>query len=160
MTEVELTVTLLALLPVIKLEERPPPDKCKVMIGTLSGILMIRTNQIMIRVGGGFTTLEEHIRQVGPFECIKIFKKMRGNEELYEQPNSFKNAVLFFMRKLRPPETIIKQYESTDDDNQMGLFEESIVYLKQKQDDAAKNFTVAQADRRMSRIGSSGPLSP
>lgn len=50
------------------------------MIGTQTGILLIRTNQIMLRVGGGFASLEDHIRQVGPFECIKIYKLMKGDE--------------------------------------------------------------------------------
>ena len=75
---------LIALLPIIKLEERPQPDKCKYMIGTQAGILMIKTNKIMIRVGGGFATLEDHIRQVGPFECIKIYKLMKGNPDKNE----------------------------------------------------------------------------
>ena len=44
MSEVELQVVLIALLPIIKLEERPAPDKCKYMIGTQAGILMIKTN--------------------------------------------------------------------------------------------------------------------
>lgn len=62
MTEAELNVTLLALLPFVKVEERPPPDKCKYMIGTQPGVLLIKSNSIMIRVGGGFATLDAHIR--------------------------------------------------------------------------------------------------
>ena len=34
----------------------------------------------MIRVGGGYSKLEEYIKQNGPFECIKIYKLMKGDE--------------------------------------------------------------------------------
>ena len=139
MNEVELQVVLIALLPIIKMEEKPAPDKCKYMIGTQSGILMIRSNQIMIRVGGGFATLEEHIRQVGPFECIKIYKLMKGNPDKNEAPMTFKNAVAFYLNKHKTADRIIKQYlDLEDDDDQMGLFAAAIEYLKLKQQEKAK----------------------
>jgi len=53
---------LLALLPVLKIEVNNTPDKCKYQIGTQSGVLLIKTNQVMIRVGGGFATFEAYIR--------------------------------------------------------------------------------------------------
>jgi hypothetical protein len=62
MTEAEIQVTLLALLPIVRLEEKPANDKCKYMIGTLPGMMLVRANQIMIRVGGGFSTLEAYIK--------------------------------------------------------------------------------------------------
>ena len=101
-------MTLLALLPVLKMEERPSPDKCKYLIGTLTGVLMIKTNQIMIRVGGGFATLEDHIRQVGPFECIKIHKLMRGNAAKNEPEKTFMEAVSFYLKKHKATDKIIK----------------------------------------------------
>mgnify|MGYP000267071532 CR=1 FL=1 len=58
---------------------------------------MIKSNSIMIRVGGGFATLEDHIRQVGPFECIKIYKLMKGNPDKGELPMSFKEAVAYYL---------------------------------------------------------------
>ena len=69
---------------------------------------MIKTNQIMIRVGGGFATLEDHIRQVGPFECIKIYKLMKGNPDKKEDPMSFKDAVAFYLRRLKCVDRILK----------------------------------------------------
>lgn len=140
MSEVELQVVLIALLPIIKMEVNPPADKCKYMIGTQAGILMIKTNQIMIRVGGGFATLEEHIRQVGPFECIKIYKLMKGNPEKNEEPMSFKDAVAFYLTRLKCIDRIVRQWMDTDDDQQMELFENAIEYLKEKQDQAAHRF--------------------
>ena len=62
MTEGELHITLLALLPVLSLEETPSPEKCKYLIGTQSGVLMIRTTNAMIRVGGGFASLEDYLK--------------------------------------------------------------------------------------------------
>lgn len=137
MTEGELQCTLLALLPVLSLEEKPSPDKCKYLIGTQAGVLMIKTNQIMIRVGGGFATLEDHIKQVGPFECIKIYKLMKGNALQNMQPMSFKEAVTYYMTKLKSPEKIIKQFLDTEDEESMALFENAILYLREKQGEAA-----------------------
>ena len=62
----------------------------------------------MIRVGGGFATLEEHIRQVGPFECIKIYKLMKGNPEKKEPPMGFKEAVAFYLKRLKTIDRIVK----------------------------------------------------
>ena len=131
-------MTLLALLPIIKCEEKPSPEKCKYMIGTQSGIMMIKTNQIMIRVGGGFATIEDHIKQVGPFECIKIYKMMKGSEKL--APMGFKDAVAFCLTKLKVTDKIMKNWLNTDDGAQMGLFEAAIEYLKAKQDEAKEQF--------------------
>ena len=108
MNEAELAITLLALLPVIKIEERPPKDKCKYLIGTLTSVLMIKTNQIMVRVGGGFSTLEAHIEQVGPFECIKIHKLMKGNPAKNEPEMTFMEAVHFYLKKHKCPDRIMK----------------------------------------------------
>ena len=114
----ELDSVLLAMLPVIKLEEKAAAsaDKCKYMIGTQIGILMIKTNKIMIRVGGGFATIEEYIRQVGPFECIKLYKLMKGNPDKNEEPMTFKNAVAFYLKKHKAADRIVKKYLNTDDD--------------------------------------------
>lgn len=134
MNEAELQVTLLAMLPVLKIELNNAPDKCKYQIGTLAGILLIKTNQIMIRVGGGFSTLEAYIKQVGSFECIKIYKLMKGDAAKGTSPMSFKEAVVFYMTKLKAADKIIKQYMNTDDDEQLSLFENAIEWLKAKQD--------------------------
>ncbi len=41
---------------------------------------MIKSNGIMIRVGGGYETLENHINHIGHFECIKIYKLMKTGD--------------------------------------------------------------------------------
>ena len=72
MTAEELYSVMLAFLPVIKIDVNPTPERCQYMIGTLSVSLLVRANKMMLRVGGGFMSLEEHIIRIGPFECIKI----------------------------------------------------------------------------------------
>ena len=105
MSEAELEVVLLALLPIVPLEEQTSKamPKCKFMIGTLPQMILIRANNLMLRVGGGFSTLEAYIRQVGAFECIKIFKAMGGNADKQEPPMSFKEVVVGNMTRLKAP---------------------------------------------------------
>ena len=110
MTEHELQQVLLGILPVVKIEERPAQDKCKYMIGTISHVLMIKTNKIMLRVGGGFTTLVEYIHQNGPFECIKIYKLMKGDPSKDKAPMHYLNAVEFYLKKHETADKIIKKY--------------------------------------------------
>ena len=63
MTIEDLFEVLLGLLPIIKLEENNnAKDRCKYMIGTKESNIMIKTNTIMVRVGGGYATVEDHIR--------------------------------------------------------------------------------------------------
>ena len=93
---------------------------------------MLKSNQIMVRVGGGYATLQEHIRQVGPFECVKIYKVMKGNPEKGEPSMPFKSAVKFYLTKHKSPDKIVKQYMSSDDGEQMDLFENAIKFLREK----------------------------
>ena len=70
----------------------------------------------MIRVGGGYAKLEEYIRQNGPFECIKIYKLMKGDELRGVEGMSFKDAVLFYMKKLKAADKIMKQYMASKEE--------------------------------------------
>ena len=71
MNEEEINMPLTSLLPVLKLEAG------KYMIGTEKKPIQIKNDSLLIRVGGGYATLEEYLHQNGPFECIKIAKVMR-----------------------------------------------------------------------------------
>ena len=95
--------------------------------------MLIKNNSVMIRVGGGFATLEEHIKQNGPFECIKLYKMMKGDEARNLDPMSFKDAVLVYMKKLKAADKVIKSYLNTANDEQLSLFESAIEYLKERQ---------------------------
>ena len=48
---------------------------------------------------------------------------------------TFKEAVHFYMTKLKAPDKILKQYLSSSDEEQLGLFENAIEYLKMKQEE-------------------------
>jgi len=123
MNEEELQIALLAILPIIKIELNNSDEKCKYMIGTQAAVMLIKNNSVMIRVGGGFATLEEYIKQVGPFECIKIYKKMKGDAQRGTEPMNFKDAVVFYLNKHKAADKVIKNYVSSDDGAQVGLFE-------------------------------------
>ena len=75
--------------------------------------MLIKNNSVMIRVGGGFASLEEYIKHNGPFECIKIYKLMKGDLARKQAPMSFKNSVLTYMKKHSAAEKIMKNYMNT-----------------------------------------------
>ena len=47
------------------------------LIGTEKKKIIVKSNNLLIRVGGGFITLEEYITRNAPFECIKIHMLMK-----------------------------------------------------------------------------------
>ena len=85
MTEQELGVVLITFMPFIKVGDNSElfemPDY---MIGTQKKTLIFQENNIWVIGAGGQIqmTLEEHIRQEGPNECLKIHDRMM--EELSE----------------------------------------------------------------------------
>ena len=70
----------------------------------------------MVRVGGGFATVDDHIKQVGPFECIKIYKIMKGDKT--SQPMTFKDAVVFYLKRCKAPLKIVKDWEQSEEGNE------------------------------------------
>lgn len=46
----------------------------KYMFGTRNIIAKIVNNKLLIRVGGGFMSIDEFIEQYGPMEMLKIAK--------------------------------------------------------------------------------------
>lgn len=115
---------------------------------------MIKANQIMLRVGGGFATFEQYIRQVGPFECIKIYKTMKKDGK------GFKDAVAFYLHKLKPPKNIIVNYMNVSEEDQAELFESAIEYLKQKQDEHNERYEESKQVRRGTTTRRAGSGSP
>ena len=103
MDQEQLNITLLSLLPIIKIEKE------KYMIGTECKKIQIKSDRLFIRVGGGYATLEEFIKQHGPFECIKIYKVMR------DKKIDFPNAVKFYLEKHKTANNIIKDYMKNSD---------------------------------------------
>ena len=64
MTVDDLFTVLLSLLPVIKFEDtsNAQDNKCRYMIGTREFNIMIKSNCVLVRVGGGFATIKDIIR--------------------------------------------------------------------------------------------------
>ena len=69
----------------------------------------------MVRVGGGYMTLQEHIRQVGPFECIKIYKHMKEEEakttKRVDKGKLFRKAVIHFLEEHKTSKRMIDLYK-------------------------------------------------
>ena len=81
MDEVELERLLRVMMPFIKIEEKQAkPDRCKYMVGTLGNHLIMRANQVVLQVGGGFESLQKYIELHCTHECLKIFYHMRDSQ--------------------------------------------------------------------------------
>ena len=78
------------------------------MFGTKKITAKIVNNQLVIRVGGGYATLEEYLKQNGPFECIKIAKHMR------DKKCDFKTAVEFYLNKHKAPKKVVQDWLKSD----------------------------------------------
>ena len=72
-------------LPIIKIGE------ADYMIGTEKRKIIVKASNLLLRVGGGYITLEEYITRNAPFECIKIYMLMK------EKQFSFKQAVTHYL---------------------------------------------------------------
>ena len=91
MTEQELGVLLITFLPFIKIEDNSELfEMPNYMIGTQKKTLIYQENNIWVIEAGGQIkmTLEEHLRQDGPSECLKIHDQMM--KELSERKQAGK----------------------------------------------------------------------
>ena len=66
----ELGALLCCLLPIAKVGD------LKYMIGTESKKIIVKRDKVMIRTGGGFMPLEEHINKYALSECLIISRAM------------------------------------------------------------------------------------
>jgi hypothetical protein len=78
---------MVGLIPVIRLQEG------KYLVGSEVKAMQIKADTLLVRVGGGYTTLEEHIEKVARYECLKINQIMR------KQQLDFKAAVCTLLDK-------------------------------------------------------------
>jgi len=65
---------------------------------------------------------------------------MKGDPVKGTEGMPFKDAVLFYMKRLKAADKVIKQYMLSSHEDQMGLFESAIQYLKVKQEEKNKRF--------------------
>lgn len=78
---------MVGLVPIVKL------DTGKYLVGTEVKSMQIKNDSLIVRVGGGYCLLEEHIARVARVECLKINQLMNKNKL------DFKSAVCFFLDK-------------------------------------------------------------
>ena len=140
----ELEAFVVAFLPVLKLDENNPKDQkkdAKYLIGTDKKSLQIKATDILIRVGGGYATLEEYLKQNGPFECIKIAKHMRDKE------CDFKTAVEFYLTKHKAPKKVIQDWLKADTSH-AEIFNKAIDKMNEAREKRKAEFDQEQAKRK------------
>jgi len=130
---------LTALLPIIKLD-----NGGKYMIGTLKHTIQIKSDRLFIRVGGGYATLEEYLKQNAPFECIKIAKVMRDKQ------CNYKDAVTFYLEKHKAAKNVMKEWLKGDDNN-TALFDKTIQKMRDLQDEKNNQYKEEAAARRAAK---------
>ena len=70
MTLNQLCILLTCLLPIAKISDN------KYMIGTEGKLIIVKSDKVMIRTGGGYVPLDEHINKFALFECLLIWRTM------------------------------------------------------------------------------------
>ena len=76
---------MVGLIPIVKI------DKGKYLIGTEVKAIQIKNDSLLVRVGGGYVTLDEHIQKVARYECLRI------NQLMKKKNLDFKSAVNFYL---------------------------------------------------------------
>ena len=71
---------MLSVLPIIKLGT----DSGSYLIGTESKQIIQKHDEFVLRIGGGFITLSEHIKKVAKFECLQILLKIEHENIAFE----------------------------------------------------------------------------
>ena len=132
MTEEEISQFLCSQLPVIKLCDG------KYMIGTEQKPILVRSDRLLIRVGGGFVTLEEYLNKNSLSENIKFSKVMKS------QNCSFKEAVKFYLEKHEAPEKVIQDYLKVEESNSE-LYEKTMAKIQEREDE--KKFQIDKDER-------------
>jgi hypothetical protein len=62
----QLEALMVGLIPIVKLETG------KYLIGCEVKSMQIKNDSLLVRVGGGYCSLEEHISKCARYECLKI----------------------------------------------------------------------------------------
>ena len=61
---------LCCLLPIAKISSN------KYLIGTEAKMIIVKSDKVLIRTGGGYVPIEEHISKFSKFECLLIWRTM------------------------------------------------------------------------------------
>ena len=108
----ELGALLCCLLPIAKL-----PLDLRYMIGTESKKIIVKRDNVMIRTGGGFCTIEEHITRFALSECLIIWRTMQKKEI------DFNETVVNLLELHGADQTLIDSYKEETTEDISDLFE-------------------------------------
>ena len=75
----ELGALLCCLLPLAKLGE------LRYMFGTESKKLVVKSDKVLIRTGGGYCTVQEHLAKYALSECLIIWRTMQQKEITFNE---------------------------------------------------------------------------
>ena len=98
MTAKELGQLLCCLLPLAKIEDK------RYMIGAEAKKIVVTSDKVMIRTGGGFCTLEEHIEKYALSECLVIWRTMQ------QKHITFNETVVNLLELHGASEELVEQY--------------------------------------------------
>ena len=117
----DLGALLCCLLPIAKLGE------LRYMIGTESKKIIVKSDKVLIRTGGGFMPLEEHINKYALSECLIIWRTM-------QQKNlNFTETVVNLLSLHGAQESLIELYQEETTEDISDLFEVIASLIKQKE---------------------------
>lgn len=80
---------MVGLIPIVRIESG------KYLIGTEIKSMQIRNESLLVRVGGGYATLQDHIAKVARQECLKLQNLMK------KRSLDYKGAVCFLIGNSR-----------------------------------------------------------
>ena len=117
----ELGALLCCLLPIAKLGD------LRYMIGTEAKKIIVKRSTVLIRTGGGFCPLQEHIDKYALSECLIIWRMM-------QQKNiTFNETIVTLLELHQADDALIEQYQEDTTDDISDLFEVIATLVKQKE---------------------------
>ena len=125
----QLEAAMIGLIPIVKL------DKGKYLIGTEVKSIQIKNDSLLVRVGGGYVTLEEHIEKVARYECLKI------NNLMKKKQLDFKGAVCFYLDQCKASPKVKERFLKSDNST-IEAFNATMKVLEKRQE---------QSEARMKR---------
>ena len=98
LSDAELEECLRLLLPIIKL------DAGKYLVGTKVMKILIRNNNLIARVGGGFTDLNQAINSEAKIQCLQISLQME------KKGQTFQDTMIDILREKKATEKVINKF--------------------------------------------------
>ena len=75
------------------------------LIGAETKQIMVRGSNCMVRVGGGFVSMQEYYKKYATKQCVSFFHLLSQ-----KKVDTFKNALIMLLRKQQVKEEKIQQH--------------------------------------------------